>query len=91
MHPQLGMHIVSSTRLMGTSIPCRQYRKLVVQGNINVIEAAKEKGVRKFVLVTSIGTGDSKEAPPKQVYDVLKPVLLQKEKAEQRLKASDLN
>lgn len=38
------------------------------------------------MLVTSIGTGDSKEAPPKQVYDVLRPVLRQKEKAEQRLK-----
>lgn len=56
------------------------------QGNINLIEAAKKKGVQKFVLVTSIGTGDSKDAPPSQVYDVLKPVLLEKEKAEQRLK-----
>lgn len=56
------------------------------QGNINLIEAAKKKGVKKFVLVTSIGTGDSKDAPPEQVYGVLKPVLLQKEKAEQRLK-----
>lgn len=46
--------------------------------------------MQKFVLVTSIGTGDSKDAPPKQVYDVLKPVLLQKEKAEQRLKACSL-
>ena len=44
------------------------------------------KGVKKFVLVTSIGTGDSKDAPPSQVYDVLKPVLLEKEKAEERLK-----
>lgn len=56
------------------------------QGNINVINAAKKKGVKKFVLVTSIGTGDSKDAPPEQVYGVLKPVLLQKEKAEQHLK-----
>lgn len=38
------------------------------------------------MLVTSIGTGDSKDAPPSQVYDVLKPVLLEKEKAEARLK-----
>lgn len=59
-----------------------------MQGNINLIEAAKKKGVKKFVLVTSIGTGDSKDAPPKQVYGVLKPVLLQKEKAEQRLKVT---
>lgn len=57
-----------------------------MQGNINLIEAALAKGVKKFVLVTSIGTGDSKDAPPSQVYDVLKPVLLEKEKAEERLK-----
>lgn len=36
------------------------------QGNINLINAAKEKGVKKFVLVTSIGTGDSRDAPPSQ-------------------------
>ncbi|KAK9820970.1 hypothetical protein WJX81_003448 [Elliptochloris bilobata] len=56
------------------------------QGNINLIEAAARSGVKRFVLVTSIGTGDSKDAPPAQVYDILKPVLLEKEKAEQRLK-----
>ncbi len=58
----------------------------LLQGNINLIEAAAAKGVKKFVLVTSIGTGDSKDAPPTQVYDVLKPVLLEKEKAEEALK-----
>jgi nucleoside-diphosphate-sugar epimerase len=57
-----------------------------VQGNINLMEAAADKGVKKFVLVTSIGTGNSKEAPPPNVYEVLKPVLLEKEKAEERLK-----
>ena len=45
------------------------------------------KGVKKFVLVTSIGTGDSRDAPPSQVYEVLKPVLLEKERAEAHLKA----
>lgn len=37
-----------------------------VQGNINLIEAAARSGVKRFVLVTSIGTGDSKDAPPAQ-------------------------
>ena len=55
-------------------------------GNINLIEAAAAKGVKRFVLVTSIGAGDSRDAPPAQVYDVLKPVLIEKEKAEERLK-----
>lgn len=56
-------------------------------GNINLIEAAAAAGVKRFVLVTSIGTGDSKNAPPSQVYEVLKPCLEEKEKAEERLKA----
>lgn len=54
-------------------------------GNINLIEAAAKKGVKRFILVTSIGTGDSKDAPPRQVYDVLEPVLIEKEKAESAL------
>ena len=56
-------------------------------GNINLIEAAAAAGVKRFVLVTSIGTGDSKDAPPPQVYEALKPCLDEKEKAEERLKA----
>lgn len=54
-------------------------------GNINLIEAAAKKGVKRFILVTSIGTGDSKDAPPSQVYDVLEPVLIEKGKAENAL------
>ena len=56
------------------------------EGNIALMEAAARKGVKKFVLVTSIGTGNSSGAPSPQVYEVLKPVLLAKEKAEARLK-----
>ena len=56
-----------------------------MQGNINLIKAAVAKGVKRFVLVTSIGTGDSKDAPPKQVYDVLEKVLVEKAKAEEYL------
>ena len=56
------------------------------QGNINLIEEAAKRGVKRFVLVTSIGTGDSKDAPPKPVYDTLEPVLVEKTKAEERLK-----
>ncbi len=55
-----------------------------------MIEAAAKKGVKKFILLTSIGVGDSKDAPPQQVYDVLKPVLVEKGKAEERLKVSTL-
>ena len=61
-----------------------------LQGNINLIRAAAKAGVKRFVLVTSIGTGDSKDAPPKQVYDVLKRVLEEKTKAEEELKVTGL-
>ena len=57
-----------------------------MQGNINLIEAAAKKGVKNFILLSSIGVGDSQEAPPAQVYDVLKPVLVEKGKAEDKLK-----
>lgn len=57
-----------------------------LQGNINVMEAAAKAGVKKFVLVTSIGAGDSKAATPPNVYDVLQPVLVEKEMAEARLR-----
>lgn len=60
-------------------------------GNINLINAAVKHGVRKFILVTSIGTGDSKAGTPPDVYEVLKPVLEQKEKAENALKATDMD
>lgn len=58
-------------------------------GNINLIRAAIKHGVQKFILVTSIGTGDSKDACSADVYEVLKPVLLEKEKAEAELKAAE--
>ena len=57
------------------------------EGNIALIDAAAKKKVKKFVLVTSIGCGNSSGAPPPQVYDVLRPVLLEKDKAEAHLMA----
>ncbi len=34
------------------------------EGNINVIDAAIKKGVKKFILVTSVGCGNSKDRSP---------------------------
>jgi uncharacterized protein YbjT (DUF2867 family) len=56
------------------------------EGNINVIEAAAKYGVKKFILVTSIGAGESKAGTPPNVYEALKTVLVEKEKAEAKLK-----
>ncbi|GJP54040.1 hypothetical protein CLOM_g13147 [Closterium sp. NIES-68] len=63
--------------------------KVDSDGNINVIAAAEKAGVPRFLLVSSIGAGDSKAAVPGKEMDVLGPVLAEKEKSEERLKASE--
>jgi uncharacterized protein YbjT (DUF2867 family) len=60
-------------------------------GNKNLIDVAIKAGVQKFILVTSIGSGNSVVALPPQALEVLKPVLIEKEKAEQYLISSGLN
>lgn len=60
-------------------------------GNKNLIDAAVKAGVKKFILVSSIGSGNSVVALSPQVLEALHPVLIDKEKAEQHLIASGLN
>jgi nucleoside-diphosphate-sugar epimerase len=60
-------------------------------GNKNLIDAAVKAGVKRFILVTSIGSGDSVVSMPPQALETLKPVLIEKEKAEQYLINSGLN
>ncbi|MEH2010837.1 SDR family oxidoreductase [Nostoc sp.] len=59
-------------------------------GNRNLIDAAVKAGVQKFILVSSIGTGNSVVAASPQVLAVLGKVLAEKDKAEQHLIASGL-
>eukprot|EP00967_Tisochrysis_lutea_P008087 scaffold9664_cov17-Tisochrysis_lutea.AAC.1 len=72
------LHILSSTAPVA-------HNASVLQGNINMIQAAMKKGVKKFVFVTSLGCGSSKDSISEQVYKVLEPVLLEKNKAEEVL------
>ncbi|KAL3690530.1 hypothetical protein R1sor_016839 [Riccia sorocarpa] len=60
------------------------------QGPINLIDAAKKAGVKRFILITSVGTGDSRKAIDDKTFGVLEKVLLAKEVAEDYLKQSDL-
>ncbi|KOP26086.1 oxidoreductase [Hapalosiphon sp. MRB220] len=60
-------------------------------GNKNLIDVAIKAGVKKFILVTSIGSGNSVVALSPQILEALQPVLIDKEKAEQDLIASGLN
>jgi uncharacterized protein YbjT (DUF2867 family) len=59
-------------------------------GNRNLIDIARQSGVTRFILVTSLGTGNSATAIPPNVLEVLSPVLQEKHKAEQHLVASGL-
>ncbi|ERT09085.1 NAD dependent epimerase/dehydratase family protein [Lyngbya aestuarii BL J] len=60
-------------------------------GNKNLIDAAVKVDTQKFILVSSIGSGNSRVALPPQALETLGAVLVEKEKAEQHLIDSGLN
>lgn len=60
------------------------------KGNRNLIDAAVKVGVKKFLLITSIGSGNSSPALPLQALETLSAVLAEKEQAENHLIASGL-
>lgn len=59
-------------------------------GNKNLIDAAIQAGAAKFILVSSIGSGDSAVALPPQAMETLRLVLIEKEQAENYLINSGL-
>ncbi|MFN6558476.1 MAG: SDR family oxidoreductase [Nostoc sp. ChiSLP01] len=59
-------------------------------GNQNLIDTAVKAGVQNFILVSSIGAGDSVSALSPQALAALGTVLAEKDKAEQHLIASGL-
>lgn len=61
------------------------------QGNINVIEAAVEAGLRRFLMVTSIGCGDSADAVDPFVKAFVGKALRAKTWAEKHLQSTDLD
>jgi hypothetical protein len=60
-------------------------------GNRNAVDAAKAVGVRRFVLVSVIGAGESLDAAPWIARRILKNVIVEKTRAEEYLKASGLD
>ncbi|XHX80111.1 MAG: SDR family oxidoreductase [Stenomitos frigidus ULC029] len=60
------------------------------KGNRNLIDAAVQASVKRFMLVSSIGTGESAAALPPQALETLGAVLAEKEQAENHLTASGL-
>lgn len=61
------------------------------QGNINVIDAAIEHGLRRFIMLTSIGCGDSAQAVDPFVKAFIGKSLRAKNWAEKQLMATDLD
>ncbi len=59
-------------------------------GNKNLIDVARQANVQRFILVSSIGSGNSAIALPPQALETLRPVLIEKDQAEQHLVASGL-
>ncbi|MDP6737178.1 MAG: NAD(P)H-binding protein [Nitrospinaceae bacterium] len=60
-------------------------------GSIHAIDGAKAAGVDRFILISSIGVGDSEDALPPPVLKVLGEALAGKFEAEKHLAASGLN
>ncbi|MEO0768008.1 MAG: SDR family oxidoreductase [Cyanobacteria bacterium J06649_4] len=60
------------------------------QGNKNLVDAAIAAEAKRFLMVSSIGSGDSAQALPENVLETLGPVLKEKEQAEKYLAASGL-
>lgn len=61
------------------------------QANANIIAAAREAGIKRLVLVTTIGAGDSSDATPALSARVLAKTLPLKTQAEDDLRASGLD
>lgn len=59
-------------------------------GNRNIIDAARANGVERFILISTVGAGDSYDAANLLSRIVLRPVLPLKTQAEDHLRASGL-
>lgn len=60
-------------------------------GTRHTIDAAKRAGVRRYLFVTAVGCGDSRAAVHAKVLEFLGPVLDEKTKGEDYLRASGLD
>ncbi len=60
-------------------------------GNINAIDAAQTAGVERFILVSTIGAGESVNAVPINVREILGHIFEMKDRAEERLILTNMN
>jgi len=71
-------------------LPSDRNERADCEGNKNLVDVAVKAGVKKFILVSSIGSGNSVVALAPQVLLTLGAILQEKAKAEQHLVASGL-
>jgi uncharacterized protein YbjT (DUF2867 family) len=101
--PVLRADALSSREVRAVIVPGR-YRAIIstlgaagkepkpdFEGNRNLIDAAKAAGVKRFLLVTVIGAGNSSESPPMIARWFLKDVIALKSRAENYLRTSGLD
>ncbi len=62
-----------------------------LEGTIGIVDAAEAAGVRRIVMVTAVGAGDSADALSPNAWKFLGPVIELKTQAEDRLTGSKLD
>lgn len=72
------------------SLPSDSGTRVDFFGNKHLIDAAAKAKVNSFILISSIGSGNSAPALPPNVMETLGPVLIEKAKAEDHLAASGM-
>jgi uncharacterized protein YbjT (DUF2867 family) len=71
--------------------PPHDNRKVDLDGNVNAVDAARAAGVKRFIMLTAIGCGDSWDALPPLGQKYLGTTIKLKTGAEDHLKASSLD
>lgn len=62
-----------------------------LEGTISIVDAAEAAGVRRLVMVSAVGAGDSADALSPNAWKFLGPVMELKTQAEDRVTGSDLD
>ena len=91
MHKAMRDHPVEAVISTIGGLPEEGATRADFAGNKNLIDAAVAAKAERFILISSIGSGDSARALPPNVLETLGPVLIEKAQAEEHLAASGLN
>ena len=90
MHTIMHNHPIEAVISTVGSLPESSPPRVDFAGNKNLIDAAVSANAQQFILVSSIGSGNSASALPPNVLETLDPVLKEKAQAEEHLAQSGL-